>query len=79
MIRDINKPIVLANADFSAIEDLPKIPRRIKMTTGYYNKLMNNSFVLKKTTSAENGYFGIFNGIPIDIDDEIEFDYELVY
>ena len=59
----------------------PNTLKKIKVTYDFYQYLVakcNEDVVLKKDDSPR-GYYSYFTGIPIEIDDTIENDYELVY
>ena len=55
--------------------------KKIKVAYDFYQYLVakcNEDVVFKKDDSPR-GYYNYFTGIPIEIDDTIENDYELVY
>ena len=57
----------------------PKLPKGIKVTTFFWNYLKNaeTPFEIKRAefTAMFNGYMGL----PVEIDDEIDGYYEIVY
>jgi hypothetical protein len=49
-------------------------PKSVKMTQAYWDRVTNSAFALKKDLTKEEkmiGYFGVFEGIPVEIDNSI--------
>lgn len=59
----------------------PNRLKKIKVTYNFYQYLAAkcNEKVIIEKDDLPSGYYGYFTGIPIEIDDTIENDYELVY
>jgi hypothetical protein len=59
---------------------MTKLPKQIRMTTLYYEKMLNSRFVLK-VNDEDNFITNLvpFNGLTVVIDDTLNKDYELDY
>lgn len=58
----------------------PKLPKGIKVTTQFADYLDANTPKLEdKLPDNHNGFIGRFDGLPVEIDDEIDGNYEIIY
>lgn len=62
---------------FAHLNTLPNSVKKIKVKSEFYDQLKE---ICPPTSLPEiEGVYGTFTGIPIEIDDEIENDYEPIY
>lgn len=62
-----------------AMQQGPKLPKGIKVTSFFWNYLQHAESPLEAKRAQFSAGFNGYMGLPVEIDDEIEGYYEIVY